>query len=111
MLEPTWPAPQTMTFMNWFLGSAALLRGGSAFQLGRTLDGAESEQAKLAVQRRPLHADEGRGARDIAAEPGDLRVEIASLEQLAGVAQRQRHHFGDAVAALRRLGDGADVGR
>src|SRR3546814_18877942 len=71
MLLPTCPAPQMMTFMNVRSG---MLRFGRPSRhrssaLPRDLD---AERLQLAVQRRTLHADEGRGARNIAAEPVDL---------------------------------------
>ena len=43
------------------------------------------------MQRRALHADEFGGARDVAAEAGDLRQQVFALEHLARVAQRQAH--------------------
>jgi hypothetical protein len=43
------------------------------------------------VQRRTLHADELGRARDIAAETVDLRQQVLALEDLARLAQRQRH--------------------
>ncbi len=49
-----------------------------------------AERFQFAVQRRALHADKGRGARDIAAEPVDLRQQIIALEDFARLAQRQR---------------------
>src|SRR5437762_10389603 len=54
------------------------------------------------MQRRALHADKGGGARDVAAEPRDLRQEVFALEHLAGVAQRQGHD----LAALVPFDDG-----
>jgi hypothetical protein len=49
----------------------------------------EAQGLQLAVQGRALHADEGRGARDVAAEPQHLGVQVFALEHLARLAQRQ----------------------
>ena len=51
--------------------------------------GAGDDQGlQLAMQRRALHADEGRGTGDVAAKPRDLGQQIFPLEHFAGVAQR-----------------------
>jgi hypothetical protein len=63
------------------------------------------------VQRRALHADEFRGARDVAAETGNLRHQIFALEHFARVAQRQPHQVLAAIAIGHARHHGADVGR
>src|SRR5262245_45890192 len=42
-----------------------------------------AQHLELAVERRTLHADEGCGARDIAAEARDLGQEVLALEHFA----------------------------
>ncbi|MPL79207.1 hypothetical protein SDC9_25082 [bioreactor metagenome] len=61
--------------------------GDAAAGLGR---GDDAQRLQLAVQRRAFHADEGRGARDIAAEAVDLGEQVFALEEFARLAQRQR---------------------
>src|SRR3546814_107828 len=92
MLLPTCPAPQMMTFMNVRSGALRLDRPSRrrSSALPRDLD---AERLQLPVQRRALHADEGRGAGNIAAEPVDLAQQILALEHFARVAPRPRHHW------------------
>src|SRR6185437_16081432 len=52
---------------------------------------ADAERLQLAVQRRALHADERRGARDVTREAADLDLEIFALERLARLAERRPH--------------------
>ena len=49
---------------------------------------AYAQRLELAVQRRALHADKLRGARNIAAEAADLRHQIFAFEHFARIAQR-----------------------
>ena len=73
--------------------------------LARPLVGRDAQRAQLAVQRRALHADELRRARDVAAEAVDLRQQILALEDLARLAQRQAHQvLGAAVDRQRHVG-------
>ena len=70
---------------------AALLRFldrgfGVVTLVGRTA--VQSQRLQFAMQRRALHADEGRGTGDVAAKPRDLGQQIFPLEHFAGVAQR-----------------------
>src|SRR3954447_22691787 len=52
---------------------------------------ADAERLQLPVKRRPLHADERRGARDVAGKAADLDLQIFPLERLARLAQRGAH--------------------
>ena len=52
------------------------------------------------MQRRAFHAHELGGARNVAAEPVDLRDQVFALEYFARVAQRQPHQGLAAVASL-----------
>ena len=61
------------------------------------------------MQRRTLHADEGRGARNVAAEARDLGQQILALEDLARVAQRQLHDLAALLPAQHRRRVLADV--
>src|SRR5712692_1135737 len=67
------------------------------------------QRLELAVQRRALHADELGGARDVAAEPADLRLEVFALEGLARLAQRHPHEVLAAVAGRHVRHHRADV--
>ena len=69
----------------------------------------QPERLQLAVQRRALHADEGRGARDVAAEARDLGQQIFALEDLARIAQRQLHDLAALLPAQHRRRILADV--
>src|SRR5882762_10453489 len=51
----------------------------------------QAERLQLAMQRRTLHADEGRRARYVAAKARYLRQEVFALEDFARIAQRQLH--------------------
>ena len=65
----------------------------------------DAQRPQLAVQRRALHADELGRARDVAAEAVDLRQQVLALEDLARLAQRQRHQvLGAAVDGQRHVG-------
>src|SRR5579883_609097 len=77
----------------------------------RALAVEDAEQLELAVEGRALHADEGGGARDVAAEARHLRQEIFALEHLARIAQRQAHDLAALVPFDDGGGDGADLGR
>src|SRR5262245_61148043 len=86
---PQGPDPKTSSrSLPARLAGARRLAQGRA-SLGRV----HPESAQFAVQRRPLHADELGRARDIAAESVDLSQKIFTLEDLAGVAQRERHQM------------------
>ena len=63
----------------------------------------------MRCKRRALHADEFRGARNIAAEAADLRDEIFALEHFARLAQRQAHELLAAVAVRHGRHHRADV--
>src|SRR5712672_3678323 len=52
---------------------------------------ADAERLELAMQRRALHADEFRGARDIARKAADLGDQVIAFEHFARLAQRQAH--------------------
>ena len=69
----------------------------------------QAERLQLAMQRRALHADEGRGARDVAAEARHLGQQILALEDLARVAQRQLHDLAALLPAQHRGRVLADV--
>ena len=69
----------------------------------------QAERLQLAMQRRALHADEGRGARDVAAEARHLGQQILALEDLARVAQRQLHDLAALLPAQHRRRVLADV--
>src|SRR5690606_661099 len=84
MPYPTCPAPQTITRMT---------------HPPETLDYLYAERFQLTMQRRALHADELRRARNIAAEPVDLGDQIFLLETLARLTQRKRH---DVLVGFRR---------
>src|SRR3990172_11786134 len=107
MFEPTRPAPQMITFMT--RSSPRSRAWHSTLGPARAFGGADAERTQLAVQGRALHADEGGGARNIAAEARHLRVEIPALEHLARLAQRQRHDFSAVAVAQRRRRDAPHV--
>src|ERR1044072_9473054 len=67
----------------------------------------DPQQLELAVQRRALHPDEARGARDVAREAADLDAEIFALEGLAGFLERGAYDRvgADAVAHLAGLAE------
>ena len=72
-------------------------RRGS-FRIGAvTARRVNAERLQLPVQRRALHADKGRRARNVAAKARDLNVEIFPLEALARVTKRQTDHLLQAI--------------
>src|SRR5690606_26638658 len=85
MPYPTCPAPQTITPMT--------------APCARTLLSSYAERFQFAMQRRTLHANKLRRARNIAAEPVDLGDQIFLLETLARLTQRKRH---DVLVGFRR---------
>src|SRR5436305_15172911 len=68
-----------------------------------------AERLELAMERRALHADELGRARNVAAEPADLRHQIFPLEYLACFAQGQAHEVLAAIASRHRGNHGSDV--
>src|SRR5882757_5806144 len=63
----------------------------------RAIVAEDAQRFELAVEGRALHADKGGGARNIAAETGDLRQQVFALEDLARVAQWQGHDLAALV--------------
>src|SRR5882762_1912783 len=62
----------------------------------------QAERLQLAMQRRTLHADEGRRARYVAAKARYLRQEVFALEDFARIAQRQLHDLAALLPAQHR---------
>src|SRR5436853_732070 len=62
----------------------------------------QAQGLELAMERRALHADEGRRARDVAAEACHLRDQIFPLEDLASISKWQTHDFATLVPAHHR---------
>src|SRR5262245_13898539 len=88
-------------------GDLAAIRALSAAAIAAE----DAERFELSVERRALHADERRGARDIAAKARDLGQEIFALEHLARVAQRQGHELAALVPFDDGRSDRSDLGR
>src|SRR5216684_2501042 len=82
----------------------------SGADLGAAVAVEDAERFELAMQRRALHTDKGRGSRNIAAEAGHLGKQIFTLEHLARVAQRQAHDFAALVPFDDSGSDRADLG-
>src|SRR6185295_19467607 len=62
----------------------------------------KTERLQLPMQGRAFHADEGRSARNIAAEASHLGEQILALEDLTRVAQRQLHDLAALLPAQNR---------
>src|SRR5579875_1631762 len=58
--------------------------------LSTATQGGHPQRLQLPVQGGALHADEGGGAADVAAEAEDLGGQVLPLEHLAGIAERER---------------------
>src|SRR5260370_23090829 len=59
---------------------------------------ADAEGLQLAMQRRALHADEFRCARDVAGETADLGDQVVAFENFPRLAERQSHDLLAIVA-------------
>src|SRR3954468_23362460 len=81
-VAPGWPARRP----------AMVRTRGERLLIRKSLRRAHAQRLQFAMQRRALHADESRGAGDVAAEAVDLGDQIVALEDLARLAQGQRNH-------------------
>src|SRR4030095_14545577 len=80
------------------LRSSSLRRGLAAVAIVHVA-AVQADRLQFAMQRRALHPNEGRGARDIAAEARHLGQQILALEDFARVAQRPLHDLATPLTA------------
>ncbi len=84
-------APASLTFITAALCGKRYSRSSAKQSVGfaiRTLG--KPQKFQFAVQRRALHADKGRGARDIARKTVDLDAQIFAFEIFARFLERDR---------------------